>query len=113
MLFAHIGGAILALIGVFATIYLLTGKLPSRVDSPEVLMSLAAGEMIFFVVMSMLAFSVRFWGTTFRELNFALPDQRHVAIVVLGTIPLSMCVSAWTLPVQWGWSSSAGMVSRR
>lgn len=101
----HLFGGLLAFVLTIFGFYLLSGKPPSKIDSPEVMMPVCAGEMTIFVLASMLAVSLRFWGTTFQELNMSLPDPRHVMIVALGTVPVSLCVAAWSLPIQWAWSS--------
>lgn len=77
---------------------------PADVMNPESMMSITAGEMILFAIAAMLAVSVRYWGRTFSELNFSRPDSRHVWMVIGGTLPLSMCVSACSVPIQMGWT---------
>lgn len=81
----------------------LTGKpLATTIDSQSMLI-VTAGEMLSFVLVAILAVSLRYWGRTFRELNLSIPEFRHFAIVMGGTLPLSLCVSIWSVPVQLGW----------
>ena len=53
-----------------------TGKAPGNMQDPRLMFTVTAGEMLIFVLASMLAISIRYWGRTFDELNFSLPDSR-------------------------------------
>ena len=86
-------------------VYNVIQKKPNPVDiqdSPTMLY-ITAGEMIVFVLATILAVSLRFWGRTFQELNFSRPDSRHLWMVIGGTLPLTLCVSVWGVPVQQAW----------
>ena len=86
-------------------INLMSGKAnPADIMNPASMMSVTAGEMMLFVIASILAVSVRYWGRTFSELNFRRPDRRHLWMVIGGTLPLSLCVTACSVPVQIGWN---------
>lgn len=95
------GVSVLILLIVYETIK--TGKPPAVTSDPTTMLIVTAYEMLIFVLCAMLAFTVRYWGRTANELNFSCPDLRHVAIVIGATLPLSFCVSAWSIPIQYGW----------
>ena len=85
---------------------ILNGKAkPADIMNSESMLLITAGEMILFVLASILAVSVRYWGRTFRELNFSRPQSRHLWMVIGGTLPLTICVSACSVPVQLGWDA--------
>lgn len=99
----HIVGGFSLLVILIIARAVSTGQQPAATIDSETLLIVTAGEMFCFVVVSVLAVSIRYWGRTFRELNLSLPETRHVVIVLGGTLPLSLCVSAWSEPIQWGW----------
>lgn len=99
----HVFGGIFAVIVTIAGVIILTGKQPTRIEDPQVMLPVTAIEMSLFVIAAILAVWLRFWGRTFDELNFSRPDFRHVLIVVLATIPLSLCVGMWSIPIQSFW----------
>ena len=100
----HLTAAIFMAI-VLVVFNLLNGKKsPADINEPASMMWITSGEMILFVLAAMLGVSVRYWGRTFHELNFQRPDHRHFWLVLGGTLPLTMCVSVWAVPVQLGWS---------
>ena len=78
---------------------------PMDVEDSNSMMIITTGEMILFVLAAILAVSVRFWGRVFNELNFSRPDPRHVWMVIAGTLPLTFCVSIWSMPIQLGWDA--------
>ena len=99
----HIAGGIaVAIVMAIVQIVFFHGKMPDFQD-PRSMLILTAGEMILFVLASMLAVSVRYWGRTFSELNFSRPDFRHILLVIGGTLPMTFCVSLWSIPVQYCW----------
>ena len=102
-LIAHIVGAISVLVIIIIWITIKTGTPPAATTDSATMVIVTCSEMLFFVLASMLAISLRYWGRTFNELNLSCPDPRHVAIVVAATLPLSFCVSALSIPAQLGW----------
>jgi membrane protease YdiL (CAAX protease family) len=105
----HLAGGIFAVIVTVVTIMLMTGKQPTRMEDPQVMLPVTSIEMSLFVLAAVLAVGLRFWGRTLDELNFSRPDLRHVLIVVLATIPLSLCVGMWSIPIQACWKHIAEM----
>ena len=102
-LIVHIVGGISVFIAFIVFKWFLTGKQPANLEDPHVLLIVTAGEMTLFVFATVLAISLRYWGRTFRELNFSRPDPKHIWIVIGGTLPLTFWVSAWSMPIQFGW----------
>ena len=104
-LLVHIlAGAAMAIVLIVNNV--VSGKAqPADIQDPKSMMILTSGEMILFVLAAILAVSLRFWGQLFKELNFSRPDPRHVWMVIAGTLPLTFCVSVWSMPIQWGWEA--------
>ena len=103
-LVVHLVGGIATLIAGFILMTVLAGGTKVSMDNPRLMMIATAGEMTLFVLAAIVCVSVRYWGRTFTELNLSRPELKHVAIVVAGTLPLSYCVSAYSMPIQWGWN---------
>lgn len=98
-----IAGASMAII--LIVFNLISGKArPTDIMNPDSMMYITAGEMILFVLAAMMAVSVRYWGRTFSELNFSRPNSRHLWMVIGGTLPLTICVSTFSIPIQIGWN---------
>ncbi|WP_010587231.1 CPBP family intramembrane glutamic endopeptidase [Schlesneria paludicola] len=100
----HLIGGVATIIAVTIVWTILSNGRSVSMSDPRVLMLATAGEMVLFVLAAMLCVSVRYWGRTFAELNLSRPELKHVAIVIAGTLPLSYCVSAYSMPIQWGWN---------
>lgn len=72
-------------------------------DLKEYMSPLMIGGESLFVLVTMLAISIRYWGRTGRTLNFSPPDSRHVLLVVGATLPLAFWISQWSEPIQMCW----------
>lgn len=103
-LFVHLTAGVVIVIALVVIRMIQTGSLRPDVEDPQSMLIITAGEMICFVLISMLAVSVRYWGRTFNEINLGWPEPKHVLIVACGTLPLSWCVSAWSIPIQHVWN---------
>ncbi len=104
-LFVHLSAGVFVFVALIVIVAIRTGTVRTDFHDPQSMLIVTAGEMAFFVLAAMLAVSVRYWGRTFQELNFARPDLKHLAIVIGGTLPLSFCVSACSLPFHLGWQA--------
>ena len=108
-LIVHVIGGALVLILLLVAHFLETDPSPFSITDDRSMSILTAGEMTFFVLAAILAISLRYWGRALRELNFSLPDVRHVLIVMALTIPLSACVSLLSVPIRMGWEALGEM----
>lgn len=100
----HLIGGVATIIAVTIVFTILAGGRSVGMTDPRVMMLATAGEMLLFVLAAMLCVSVRYWGRTFAELNLSRPELKHVVLVIAATLPLSYCVSAYSIPIQWGWN---------
>ena len=108
-LLVHIlAGAAIAIVLIVNNV--VSGKArPVDIQDPKSMMILTAGEMTLFALAAILAVSLRFWGRMFNELNFSRPDPRHVWMVIAGTLPLTFCISVWSMPIKLGWDTLGEM----
>ncbi|WP_397568216.1 lysostaphin resistance A-like protein [Schlesneria sp. T3-172] len=99
-----IGGIAVAILVITYKVQMQVPK-PFDVTDPASMAYLTGGEMLLFVLAAILAVALRYWGSALRELNFSKPDLRHIVIVLAMTLPLSMAVSVFSLPIQMAWQA--------
>ena len=99
----HLSTAIVAIVVIVLSTTIRTGSSSGVVTDSATMRIVMTGEMLVFVMASLVAYSWRYRGRVFQELNLSYPDLRHVALVIGGTLPLSYTVSAWSILVQFGW----------